>query len=287
MNRLVELAAAAARAASLDPWCRPLAAVGVFCMAGADFPEDLRALRPGLALTRLAANVIVENDTVAVLRAGSSGGWGVSVVCGAGINCSGLAPNGRRVRFAALGDISGDWGGGSAVGMAALGAAVRGSDGRGPRTSLERLVPAHFGLRTPDAVTRAIYLGRVPERRVGELAPVVFEAARSGDVVGGAIIDRLADEVVAMAAAAIRRLRLQRAAVPVVLGGGMFRGHDERLLGRIEAGVQAVAPNATVRPLDAPPVLGSALLGLDVLGAPEEAMTRVREMLTLDAVVAL
>jgi N-acetylglucosamine kinase-like BadF-type ATPase len=287
MDRLVELSAAGARLAGLDASSRPLAAVGVFCVAGADFPEDLRVLRQGLARTRLAATVIVKNDTVAVLRAGSPDGWGVAIVCGAGINCSGLALDGRSVRFAALGDISGDWGGGGSVGMAALGAAVRGRDGRGPRTSLERMVPAYFGLRTPDAVTRAIYLGRVPERRILELAPLAFEASRAGDAVAGAIVDRLADEVVAMAGAAIRRLGLQLAPVHVALGGGMFRNHDQRLLERVEAGVHAVAPRATVRPLDAPPVLGSALLGFDLLGVPAEAATRVTEMLTEDAIAHL
>jgi N-acetylglucosamine kinase-like BadF-type ATPase len=168
--------------------------------------------------------------------------------------------------------------------MAALGAAVRGRDGRGPRTSLERLVPAHFGLGTPDSVTRAIYLRQVPESRLLELAPVAFEASRSGDAVAGAIVDRLADEVVAMAGSAIRRLRLGSAPVHVALGGGMFRDRDERLLGRVMAGVHAIAPQAIVRPLDAPPVLGSALLGLDVLGAPEGSAARVREMLTEEAI---
>lgn len=284
MDRLAQLSSAAARLAGIDESSRPLAAVGVFCVAGADFPEDLRLLRRGIARTRLAADVVLKNDTAAVLRAGSPDGWGVAVVCGAGINCSGLAADGRKVRFAALGDISGDWGGGGSVGMAALGAAVRGKDGRGPHTLLERLVPEHFGLRNPDAVTRAIYLGQVPGRRVLELAPVAFEASRAGDAVAGAIVDRLADEVVAMAGATIRRLRLQGSSVHVALGGGMFRARDGRLLARIQSGVHAVAPNATVRALDAPPVLGSALLGLDLLGAPAEAAARLREMLAEDAI---
>jgi N-acetylglucosamine kinase-like BadF-type ATPase len=284
MDRLAQLSSAAARLAGIDESSRPLAAVGVFCVAGADFPEDLRLLRRGIARTRLAADVVLKNDTAAVLRAGSPDGWGVAVVCGAGINCSGSAPDGRTVRFAALGDISGDWGGGGSVGMAALGAAVRGRDGRGPHTSLEGLVAGHFGLRDPDAVTRAIYLGKISESRIRELAPIAFEASRAGDGVAGAIVDRLADEVVAMAGATIRRLRLGRAPVHVALGGGMFRGRDERLLRRIESGVHAVAPGATVRPLDAPPVLGSALLGLDFLGAPAEAAARLREMLTEDAI---
>jgi N-acetylglucosamine kinase-like BadF-type ATPase len=285
MAQLIELAAAAARRAGLDPSSRPLSEIGVFCVAGADFPEDLRMLRRALAAARLAPAVVVKNDTAAVLRAGSPVGWGVAVVCGAGINCCGLAPNGRSVRFAALGEISGDWGGGESVGMAALGAAVRGRDGRGPRTSLERLVPAFFGLRTPNAVTRAIYLGGVSAARVRELAPVVFEASRAGDAVAAGIVDRLADEIVAMAGAAIRRLRLRQAPVNVALGGGMFRDRDPRLLERIESGVHALAPEAVVRSIDAPPVLGSALLGLDLLGSAPEAAARIREMLTEAAIV--
>lgn len=285
MGQLVDLSAAAARKAGFDSSPRPLAEVGVFCVAGADFPEDLRVLRRSLAATALAGTVVVENDTAAVLRAGSPVGWGVAVVCGAGINCSGLAPDGRRVRFAAVGEVSGDWGGGQSVGMAALGAAVRGRDLRGPHTSLEALVPAFFGLKTPDAVTRAIQFERIPETRVRELAPLAFEASRAGDPVAASIIDRLADEVVAMAGAAIRRLRLQRTPVHVALGGGMFRSHDPRLLERTEAGILAIAPRATVRPIDGPPVLGSALIGLDRLGAPEEAVARVREMLTQESIV--
>ena len=285
MAQLTDLSAACASRAGLDPTPRPLAQVGVFSVAGADYPEDVRLLRRGLAATRLAATVVVENDTAAVLRAGSPSGWGVAVVCGAGINCSGLSRDGRRVRFAAVGETSGDWGGGLSVGMAALGAAVRGRDGRGPHTSLETLVPAFFGLKNPDAVTKAIYLERIPEARVRELSPVAFEAARAGDAVAAAIVDRLGDEIATMAGAAIRRLRMQRAPVHVALGGGIFSGRDERLLRRIESGVLAVAPGAIVRPIDGPPVLGAALLGLDALGAPAEAATRAREMLTQDALV--
>ena len=55
---------------------------------------------------------MVDNDTFAVLRAGTERGWGVAVVCGAGINCVGVSPDGRHARFPALGTITGDWGGG-------------------------------------------------------------------------------------------------------------------------------------------------------------------------------
>ena len=68
-----------------------------------------------------------------------------------------------------------------------------------------------------------------------------------------------------MAGAIIRRLHLTRRDPVVVLAGGVFRARDAAFEARIAAGVHAVAPAATVRRLDAPPVLGAALLGLDRL----------------------
>ena len=85
-------------------------------LAGVDFPSEVRNLQARAQERGWADHVEVANDTFAVLRAGTDRGWGVAVVCGAGINCLGLGPDGREARFPALGDISGDWGGGQDVG---------------------------------------------------------------------------------------------------------------------------------------------------------------------------
>ncbi len=244
---------------------RPVARVGIFALAGADLPADTRLLRRALVELGLTRKVEVLNDTHAALRAGSDRPWGVVVVCGAGINGLGVGPTGRTVRFAGVGEYSGDRGGGGDVGTAALAAAIRGRDGRGPRTSLERRVPAHFGLRRPDDLTVELYAGRLDPDRLRELTPLVFAAAADGDPVAVAIVDDLADEVVAWARAIIRRLHLTRQDVPVVLSGGVFRTTFEPFFGRIRAGVATVAPAARVGRLEAPPVLGAALLGLDRL----------------------
>ena len=255
---------------------RPVAPVGVFCMAGADFPVDERRIARALAAGRWADRAVVHNDTFAVLRAGSHRGWGVAVVCGAGMNCLGLGRDGRHVRFPAFGPLSGDLAaGGEWVGLAALGAAIRARDGRGPRTALERAVAEHFGAARPETVMQAMYRGRISQRRLMELPPAVFDAAVSGDEVARAILDRLADEVVTMATATVRRLRAQREEVEVVLGGGVFRARDPAFLARIEAGVRAVAARAVVRVLRAPPVLGAALMGLDEIGASARAQSRL------------
>src|SRR5207248_3914217 len=163
-------------------------------LAGVDFPEEEAELHEALDRRGWAAATHVANDTFAVLRAGTERGWGVAITCGAGINCVGVAPDGRHVRFPALGPITGDWGGGYDVGMAGLSAAARSEDGRGPATRLERLVPAHFGEETPLVVAHAIHVGRIPQRRVLELAPDVLRAA-AGDAVAASIRGRLGDEL--------------------------------------------------------------------------------------------
>jgi N-acetylglucosamine kinase-like BadF-type ATPase len=208
-----------------------------------------------------------------VLRSGTTAGWGVAVVCGAGINCLGIAPDGRHARFLALGRITGDWGGGEDLGHEALFAAARSEDGRGPRTVLETKVPEHFGLGSPLALAEAIHLGRIERGRLLELAPMVLAFAEE-DPIAARIVDRQADEVIAFARAAIERLGLAREAVPVVLGGGLMRAGSARLIGAIEDGVRSVAPQADIIVARVPPIVGAALMGLDRLGAGEAAQDR-------------
>lgn len=240
-------------------------AIAVHCLAGADYPDDVRTLRAALAPVADATETLTLNDTFAALRGGATRPWGIALICGQGINGCAVGVDGRRVQFAGVGDIAGDWGGATAVGMAGLGAAVRARDGRGPRTALEESIPRAVGLRRPEAVTRAFYRGRLEERRIGDLAPTVFATAAAGDAVARSIIDRLADELATMAGALARRASLVRRDPEVVLGGGVFRTDDGAFHERLRERIAAAIPMATVVRLAAPPVLGAALIGLDRL----------------------
>jgi N-acetylglucosamine kinase-like BadF-type ATPase len=271
---------AASRDAGIESDDRPVADLGVYCLAGADLPGDDRRIARWLDGRGLADATLVRNDTFAVLRAGTDRTWGVAVVCGYGTNCSGVSPDGRSFRFPAVGALSGDWGGGTDLGQAALWYAIRAEDGRGERTLLRELVPIHFGFRRVREVVEALHFGRLAEDRVVELAPLIFVAAAEDDAVARSVVNRQADEVVAMGGTAIRRLRMTDLDVDVVLGGGVFRGEDARFIERIREGFAAIAPRAMVKVLDAPPVVGAALLGLDHLAAPRAGRTRVRAALT-------
>ena len=259
-----------------EPPAGRIADVAELLMAGVDFPAEEEELRAAVEKRGWADGIFVGNDTFAVLRAGTERGWGVAVVCGAGINCVGVSPDGRHARFPALGPTTGDWGGGYDVGLAAVSAAARSEDGRGPRTSLERLVPAHFGLDSPGRLAEEIHRGTIPMRRLAELPPIVFAAA-ADDAVAAGIVDRLASEVVALSRVALERLELTGEPVEVLLGGGLLQAGDGRLLDAISAGMREVGPEISVHRTSSPPIVGAVLLALDALGASTEAYARARE----------
>jgi N-acetylglucosamine kinase-like BadF-type ATPase len=108
-----------------------------------------------------------------------------------------------------------------------------------------------------------------------QLAPAVLRAA-AGDAVAASIRDRLVDEIVAFARASVVRLGLADEHVEVVVGGGLMRGADSELLGRIETGLRRIGPRLALRRTTAPPIVGAALLGLDAVGAGADAQARVR-----------
>jgi N-acetylglucosamine kinase-like BadF-type ATPase len=272
VESLLERAIADAGLGRLD---RPFASTAQLLLAGMDLPEELSALRARIEQQNWSDRLVVGNDTEALLRAGTDRGWGIAVVCGTGINCLGLAPDGSEARFLSFGPVSGDWGGGRDVGLAALAAAVRAADGRGPRTVLETAVSAHFGLRDPLEVARAVHLQEMPMARLGELAPLVL-AACDEDSIAADIVGRLTDEVIAFARAALGRLELTAADPDVVLGGRLLRSVSPSVVERIARGVQQVAPDARVRVAPSEPIVGAALLGLDALGADASAIARAR-----------
>ncbi|CAL9457347.1 N-acetylglucosamine kinase [Streptomyces sp. enrichment culture] len=266
-----------------DAVARAFAAAGVAsvghvsaCLANADLPVEEEQLAAALHARAWGPSVEVRNDTFAILRAGVAEPLGVAVVCGAGVNCVGMRPDGRTARFPAIGRISGDWGGGWGLAEEALWHAARAEDGRGEPTELARTLPAHFGLGSMYALIEALHLRHVEPARRHELTPVLFATAADGDPLARSIVDRQADEVVAMAVVALTRLDLLSEPAPVLLGGSVLAARHPQLDGRIRELLAARAPKAVPRVVTARPVLGAVLLGLDHVGAGPGAGERAR-----------
>jgi N-acetylglucosamine kinase-like BadF-type ATPase len=275
---LAPLVLEAARVAGVEPdfEARPLVSHVSACLANADLPTEQHRLEQQIVGQRWGASTYVGNDTFALLRVGVDEPPGVAVVCGAGINCSGLLADGRMARFAAVGKISGDWGGGTFLAEETMWWASRAEDGRGPATALASELPRHFGVATMAALVEAFHLGDLAESRMLEATPLLFEVAADGDEVAAEVVRRQASEIVALAAVALRRLQLLTEPVEVILGGGVLTAGHRLLTDAVEQELAVVAPKAVPRLVATPPVVGAALLGLDHIGAPPAAHAALR-----------
>ena len=244
--------------------------IGVYYLCGADVPADIAELEDELA--GLAARTIVDNDTCAILRAGTEAPDAVAIVCGSGINCVGRSADGHVARYPSLGWETGDCGGGEQLGRDAIFHAARAEDGRGSATALAPAIRAHFGALSVEAVGADFHYRRLAVVRLNEIAPLVVDAAAHGDEIARLLVGRLADEIVLMVRRALADLAVARA--DVVLGGGLLQDRERPLLAelvreRLPEGCRAVV-------LEAPPVLGAVLAALDVAGAGDDAKRRVR-----------
>ena len=252
----------------------------VACLANADLPEEEAEHAAAVQAQGWSPTATVVNDTFAILRSGLTDEdqphWGVAVVCGAGINCVGVAPDGRVARYLALGTISGDWGGGAGLGLEVLWHAMRAEDGRGQDTVLTEYLTSHFGVERVEEITIGIHKGKIPDDDLIGLAPMLLQAAGQGDPVARTVVNRLADEIAVMAITAMRRLDLTGLATPVILGGGVITARSPLLMDGIARQLAEAAPHAQVRVIDVPPVVGAALLGLDHVHAPAGAESRLR-----------
>jgi N-acetylglucosamine kinase-like BadF-type ATPase len=274
---LIDLVGQAREAAGVP--ARSRASAAVYFLANVDLPAERRVARRELVRADQAELTMVQNDTVAVLRAGASRPWGIAVTAGAGINAVGVHPSARVARFLALGDYTGDLGGGQSIGMMGLAAAIRDRDGRGPATALSRSVPAHYGLRRPEDVAIAVHAGRIRYSELYVLAPLVFAAARAGDEVAAQIVAGFADEVVIMVGALVRRLHLSRSDVEVVLGGGTLQNGNGAVLDRVTSGIVAHTPAARVSVLRVAPVFGAVVEAFDRVGADTARLAPLKEVL--------
>jgi N-acetylglucosamine kinase-like BadF-type ATPase len=245
---------------------------GAFYLCGADVPADIAELEAAVARRGWVREAVVDNDTFALLRAGTDAETAVAVVCGSGINCAGRATGGRVARYPSLGWETGDWGGSEDLGRAALFQAARADDRRGPPTALAQLVRTQFGLAVAE-VGEAVHYRRMPIGRLGELAPGVVALAPADDV-ARELVERLGGEIALMVERAFRDLDVTGA--DVVLGGGMLQRGEGPLH---DAVVARLPPGARPVVLRDPPVLGAALAALDAAGATEDAKARLRDEL--------
>jgi N-acetylglucosamine kinase-like BadF-type ATPase len=192
--------------------------------------------------------VIVVNDTLAVLRAGTPDAVGIAVPVSTGGNVIGRATDGRVTDRG-----HGIFGGGYVLGALAARAVRRGLVGE----ELAREVDAaHLGWR-----------GRRPGPEAAMLGVAVARAAERGDPYPRSMVDRWCARVTDAVRVEAQRLELGDDPAVIVYGG--LGDASPWLATRIRAAVLAGVPHARLVPLETDPAVGAAALALDAwLGTP-------------------
>ena len=103
---------------------------------------------------------------------------GVVVIAGTGHVAAGRDPAGRAVRTLGLGPMYGDFGSATDVAEEAVRAVADAYTGRGPATSLSRLLPPLAGCASAEQLLQRLSRGLVP---LPEAAPLVLQEAEAGD----------------------------------------------------------------------------------------------------------
>ena len=210
--------------------------------AGIDRPEHARALRDALEARLPATRIIVVNDTLAVLRAGTPDAVGLAVPVSTGGNVIGRGPDGRVTDRG-----HGIFGGAYVLGALAARAARNGRVGEG----LSRTVAA-ADLR---------WTGRRPGPEAALLGAAVARAAERGDPLPARMVDRWCARVTEAVDEEVDRLGLGPEPAVVVYGG--LLDASPWLGDRIRLAILAAAPAARLVSLAMEPAEGAALLALD------------------------
>lgn len=234
-----------------------------FSMAGADWPEDYDFIRGHMEKQGFGRNIVIVNDAIGGLRAGSCTGFGVSVVLGTGAAIGARSNNGSV------------WHG--SFWIRRLGSDVF------INNAYTAIMDAELGFRKPTALTGEflhIYgSGSAEEllhdltRREGKksvenrlLIGAILDTAMAGDEAASAIVDDFSNRAGNYAIAAAKKVGFTDGGFDLIFSGGMCR-HDSHLLEKkITDYVRGRFPNVTVLTSSFEPVVGALFLGFEAAG---------------------
>jgi N-acetylglucosamine kinase-like BadF-type ATPase len=208
-----------------------------------------------------------DNDMLCGWAGSLAGADGINVIAGTGSMTYGRRA-GAGVRVGGWGELFGDEGSGYWIGIQALRAFSKMSDGRAERGPLHDVLRRHLALDADiDLVGLVLNQWRGARQHIAALAPAVREAALAGDGCAQAILAAAAAELTGLVDATRRRLGFgDDETVPVSYSGGVFAMPEVR--DGFLAGVGALAASYRVSRPRYAPAIGAALYAAALGGAP-------------------
>lgn len=210
-------------------------------------------------------NTVIEGDMVIAHVGALAGEPGVLALAGTGSSVLGVGEDGTRVKVGGWGPVFGDEGSAYRIGQAALRAAARDFDERGPKTELTAAVVNELGISDFKESIEAVYLDEMQPREIAGLSKTVYRIAGSGDETALNIFKTAGMELAECVTAAIRRLGFSNGKIRVSFQGSVITSCEfmrESFCGSL----YDKFPDASVIPPRFPPVIGAYLLSRTAFG---------------------
>lgn len=246
-------------------------------MAGANWPEEIRALETNLREHFHVDHATVYNDCLIALRAGTEN-RNCGVICaGTGLNVALRTQAGMTLVYNNyIEDLDQGAGG---LGRRTLQAIFLSEIGVLPSTSLTKKVLDYFQLDSVENLLLASQRGQL-SKPVNEVSILLFEAEKRADPVARQIVTEFGISISRYIIAGIRKYDLLGVDMDIVLSGGVFKARSKLLFEIIGSEIQVAAPKARVIHALYEPVVGAALLAWDQVyggAAPEAVLANCRK----------
>ena len=255
-----------------------------FGISDYDWPSQRAPHVAQIETLELAAPYELVNDAVIGLLAGAAEGWGLCLIAGTGCNCWGLTADRRTGHVTGFGVRFGEGAGAYELVFRAIQVVSAAWSKSGPPTQLTAAFCDLVGAADADDLIEGLTLERyhIPP----SAAPLVFQAAEAGDAVAVEVLAWAGRELARMAEGVIHQIGLENDTFEVVLAGSLYKG-GALLIDPLRAALHAVAPGAQLVHLNAPPVIGGVVLGMEQGGLDRRAIQQAREHMVTTASAAI
>jgi N-acetylglucosamine kinase-like BadF-type ATPase len=170
-----------------------------------------------------ADRFLFTHDADIALTGALAGEPGIIVIAGTGSIAFGRDGSGKTARAGGWGYAFGDEGGAFDLVRQALRAILRQEEGWGPATALRDLFLAEAEVESAHALLHRFAGGEVTKAQLARLAPLVDQAAATGDHAAQDILKSAAQQLATFAAAVRGQLFEMEESVSISYAGGVFR----------------------------------------------------------------
>lgn len=236
-------------------------------LTGVDWDYEVELLTNELHRLSGVENIILKNDCIIAMRAGSTNEYRAVICAGSGLNCAIHKDGDEEFVFGFY--IDDEFQGGSGLGRACLKAVINSAIGLEEETVLTNMLLEYFEVKTIDELLYMKTKEKIKHNQYLYLPILLEQAALKEDRVALSVWERFGRQFGRYIAVGLKRFELLDTEVDVVLSGSIFKCKCAILKQAVEDEILSTAHKAKIIDAEYEPIVGAYLLGLDHLREEE------------------